>query len=78
MEKIDIGNLNLKIYSFDLLYEYDNKKNKSERENKINLFGIDDNIKKLNQNISIEFFIDNIFKIILVKHRPSNLMVICG
>lgn len=60
------------------MYDYEYKKQKIERENKIIIFSIDVNMKKLNYNITNNVFIYNTFKIIPLNIKPYKLMVIYG
>ena len=78
INKINNESLKIEIYSTDIKYKYQNKKNnKSEdREEKIIFFGLKDGIDLLDSEKCYEYFIDSTYKIIPKKFRPYKLMTI--
>ena len=79
VKKIDLKNLNYNVYSTDIKYSYEEKKNKMvERSQKIILFGLSEQIKLLNKKETLEFFLDITYKIIPSKFRPYKLIVLAG
>lgn len=78
-EKIKNNQPNLKIFTLDIQYEIINKNSKKENKfEKLIFFGKEDNIKYINKDYCVEFFLDVTFDIIPVKYRPYKLMVISG
>ena len=67
----------MKIFSLDINYEIINKNSKKENKfEKLIFFGKEDNIKCLNKDYCVEFFLDVTFDIIPVKYKPYKLMVL--
>ena len=76
--KIELNVPNLKKYILDISYEIKIKNKKRSREQRIILFGIDENIKKIKDNTIKEYFMDVTFQIIPKKFHPYKLLIISG
>ena len=79
IEKIKSDNNDLEDYILDFKYEFKEKNNaKAERKHRIYIFGKKDNLILLNEEKTIEFFLDSTFKIVPKKFRPYKLLIISG
>ena len=69
----------MKIFVLDTKYEIINKSSKIENKlEKLIFFVKEDNLKYLNKDYCVEFFLDVTFGIIPVKYRPYKLIVLSG
>ena len=79
VDKINIDNVKIEKYVIDIKYNYKIKTNTTvDRIQKLIIFGTNENLKKLSNTYTKEFFLDYTFKIVPKKFRPYKLMVISG
>jgi hypothetical protein len=63
----------------DIKYNFKKSNNKIiERNQRIIIFGLNENLKLLNSKFTTEFFVDSTFKIIPTEYRPYKLFIITG
>ena len=60
----------------DIKYNFKkSNKNIKERNQRIIIFGLNENLKLLNSEFTAEFFVDSTFKIIPSEYRPINFLL---
>ena len=79
IKKIEITHFDLKHYVMDIKYNFKKYINNIiEINQRIIIFGLNENLKLLNSEFTTEFFVDNTFKIIPSEYRPYKLFIIAG
>ena len=78
ISKIKIENEEILIKIIDMKYLYKRKSKNINREQRVFIFGVKENLELLNYKLTQQIFIDSTFKIIPPKFRPYKLTVIAG